>query len=87
MRSDLSQEPPAGFADYEGSRCSSEIRINVRLRGRWESPCLSFVLPSICQCQSVNYRFIYLVSPVRVTNVPLLQHADRNKDFFLVGLT
>lgn len=61
----LGQKPLAGSVDYEGNRCSSEIRINVLLRLRWESPCLSFILLSICQCHCVNYCLIYLVTPVR----------------------
>lgn len=62
----LDQEPPAGSVDYDRNRCSSEIRINVRLTLNWESPCLSFILPSICPCQSVNYCLIYIVSPLRI---------------------
>lgn len=65
MRDGLGQKPPRGCVDYEGNRCCGEIRINVLLRLRWESPCLSFILLSICQCHSVNYCLIYLVTPVR----------------------
>lgn len=39
VRAGLDQEPPAGSVDYERNRCSSEIRINVRLTLNWESPC------------------------------------------------
>lgn len=64
MHSGFSQKPSAGSADYEESRCSSEIRINVCLTVRWDSPCLFFILPSICQRQSVNYCFIYFITSV-----------------------
>lgn len=86
MRSGLSRKPPAGSVDYEGSRCSSEIRINVRLTVRWESPCLSFILLSICQCQSVNYRFIYLVTPVRTDDKRVAPPLLKGKRLFSRGV-
>lgn len=61
-----------GPVHYEGSRCSNEIRINVRLTLHMRemgwgggSPCSSFILPSIYQCHSVNYCFIYLVTRIQ----------------------
>lgn len=72
--------------DYVGSRCSNEIRINVCLTlhlREMGSPCPSFILPSIYQCHSVNYCFIYLVTYCQNTNLPLCPCSDRETDCLL----
>lgn len=63
----------AGPVDYEESRCSNEIRMNVRLTLHLREMGVSvfiFILPSIYQRHSVNYCFIYLVTKIQAVYKP-----------------
>lgn len=53
MRSGPSQKPPAGSADYEGSRCSGEIRIKCAFDSEMGVPVFIFYLAfhlSVSEC-------------------------------------